>query len=174
MIFENKAKKSGKILKSHGKRGEILISSDFNLPDDIIKLESIFISIDEQLVPFFIENILPKSSRTAAVKLEDIDTVEEANELANHEWYMPQEHLRMITGEEDTDPDILVGYTLLDQENNKLGVIKDIQHIPSNTLLEVEIEGEIYDIPFNEDTLISIDPDKKIIKNHIPNGLLEL
>jgi 16S rRNA processing protein RimM len=174
MKFENKAKKAGKVLKSHGKQGEILISTDFNLPDNITKLESIFIAIDEQLVPFFIENILPKSSKTAAVKLEDIDNAELANELISNEWFIPEEYLYLFIEKEDTDPEILIGFTLIDQDNHTMGEIKSIQHIPSNTLLEVDIEGVLYDIPFNENTIISIDPEKKIVKNQIPEGLLDL
>jgi len=174
MIFEKKARKSGSVLKSHGRQGEVLISSDFNLPDKISKLESIFIAIDEQLVPFFIEEITPKSSKTAAVKLEDIDTIEEANELATRDWYLPEEHMNLVDNNTTPEPNLLIGFTVLDQNDQELGVIKNIQEIPSNTLLEVEIDGELYDIPFNEETVLFIDQESKILKNHIPEGLLDL
>jgi 16S rRNA processing protein RimM len=166
--------KAGKLLKTHGRQGEIFLSSDFNLNENFIQVESIFISIDGQLVPFFLEAILVKSSKTAAIKLEDIDTVEEANELTGNDWYLTEKKYNELSGEKTPEFSDLIGYTLFDQDENKLGEITNINEIPSNTLLEVQIEDESYDIPFNEETIISIDPEKKAVVNFIPEGLLDL
>src|SRR6056297_1380694 len=79
----------GKVLKSHGKNGEVIINSDLELPENFTKVESIFLEIEGGLVPFFVEHIWLKSSQTAILKLEDIDSVEQANELTECDWYLP-------------------------------------------------------------------------------------
>ncbi len=169
-----KTVKAGNLLKTHGKQGEIFLSSDFNLTEEFIQVESIFISIDGQLVPFFLENILIKSSRTAAVKLEDVDSVEEANELTGKEWYLTEEKFNELSGEKTSELSDLIGYIVYDQNENKLGKITGINEIPSNTLIEVQIGKESYNIPFNEETIISIDNQKKSVVNFISEGLLDL
>jgi 16S rRNA processing protein RimM len=169
-----KAKKTGKVLKAHGKKGEIFISSEYNLPDNFQKLESIFIAIDELLVPFFMEEINLKSSKTAAIKLEDIDTVEEATELAELDWYLSEKDFYWLFDQPADNANELIGYQLIDQHEAWIGEITGIQEIPSNTLLIVKSNTQEYDIPFNEETLLGIDNKKKIIQVEIPEGLLNL
>ncbi|MFP3859754.1 MAG: ribosome maturation factor RimM [Bacteroidales bacterium] len=165
----------GKILKTHGTGGEVLINSEFDLPDTFTKVESIFIMIDGQLVPFFIESILIKSSKTAAVKFEDVDTTEQANELTENDWHLKEKKISELFDTHINKIEWLKGYSLIDQSDKKIGKIIDIEEIPSNTLLEVQTkEGKTCQIPFNEETIIFIDEKQEIAKVEIPEGLLDL
>ena len=170
----NTTDKLGEVLKSHGKEGEVIISSDQGLSEDFIKMESIFIEINGGLVPFFIEHALLKSSQTAILKLEDIDSIEEANELTGCSWYLPQKEWEKLKQSQDEPFKTLEGYTLLDQNDNEIGMIEGILEIPSNTLLQVRYENNLIEIPVNEETIYGIDEANQIVKNHIPDGLLEI
>ena len=173
MLF-NRCIKAGKILKKHGKDGELIIEADIKLPDNFIKEESIFIEIDGLLVPFFMEHIFLKSAYTAVIKFEDINTIEEAEELTDLNWYADKERWARLTGEDSSAYETLIGYMLINQNDQKIGEIQDIISIPSNTLLEVAYQGKNIQVPVNEETLFYIDSDYKIIKNTIPEGLLDL
>ena len=169
----NTSRPLGKILKSHGKQGELIVRSDQDLPENFHQMESIFIEINQDVVPFFLEQVLLKTSSTAVVKLEDIDTLEEAHQLTGLTWYLPAEK----PGEahhQASDPGALQGYTLIDQDNREIGVIEDFTDIASNPLLQVRHQGHLIDIPLNEETIHFIDPERKIIKNEVPEGLLDL
>jgi len=160
----------GKILKSHGKVGELIISSYQELPERFYRMESIFIAIHEEGVPFFLQHIRKKTPTTAIVKLEDVDTLEEANGLTGLEWYMPgEEPDSKMPGTDD-----LTGFILVDQNDEEIGAVEDFTDIPNNTLLQVKYSGRLVDIPFNRETIHYIDPENKIIKNDIPEGLLDL
>ena len=170
----DQCKKVGKVLKTHGKEGELIISSEIDLPDNFIKEESIFIKADGLLVPFFIENAFLKSSSTAVVKLEDVDSIKDAEELTSLDWHLTEEQWNRLFIEEKSNYDFLKTFLLIDQNDQETGIITDILEIPSNTLLQVNYQNRSVEIPINEETLFYIDEENKIVKNFITEGLLDL
>ena len=168
------SKPLGKVLKTHGKQGELIISSEEHFPEDFQNMESLFIEINEGVVPFFLERVLTKTHTTAVIKLEDVDTLEEARELTGHTWYLPA----LASGNEPSvelpDLEQLIGYRVMDQHDHEIGIIEGYKDIPSNTLLEVRHQENLTDIPLNEETVHFIDPEKKTLKIEVPEGLLDL
>ncbi|HKL38136.1 MAG TPA: ribosome maturation factor RimM [Bacteroidales bacterium] len=164
----------GRILKSHGKQGELIISSHQDLPQDIDKMESLFIEIHEKVVPFFIEALRRKTPTTAVIKLEDIDTLEEANELAGSYWHLPSGLADKKSPEPLDEPAWLTGFILIDQKDRQIGTIEGVNDTTSNTLLEVRHQGEVVDVPVNEETIHYIDQENRILKNEVPEGLLDI
>ncbi|MBS3774722.1 MAG: ribosome maturation factor RimM [Bacteroidales bacterium] len=166
--------KLGKVLKSHGKDGELIISGDKGLSEDFLKMESIFIEINGGLVPFFIEHIMLKSTQTAILKLEDIDSIEAANELTGCNWYLPQKEWEKLKQSPADSYESLVGFTMIDQNDNEIGKVEEVLQIPSNMLLQVRHGDNLIEVPVNEETIYEIDEEDQILKNHIPEGLLEI
>ncbi|MFP4620149.1 MAG: ribosome maturation factor RimM [Bacteroidales bacterium] len=170
----NATGKLGEVLKSHGKEGEIIISSEQGLSENFLKMESIFIEINGGLVPFFIAYARLKSSQTAILKLEDIDNIEAANELSGCSWHLPEKEWKNLKKSDAGTYKMLKGFSLTDQHDNKIGTIEGILEIPSNTLFQVRYGENLVEVPVNEDTLYHIDEESQTVKNHIPEGLLEL
>ncbi|MGM0531153.1 MAG: ribosome maturation factor RimM [Bacteroidota bacterium] len=166
--------KLGEVLKSHGKEGEVIISSDQGLSEDFLKMESIFIEINGGLVPFFIEHARLKSSQTAILKLEDIDSIEAANEVTGCNWYLHQKDWEKLKQSQAGSYVTVVGFTLIDQNDDEIGTVEGILEIPSNTLLQVRHGNNLVEVPVNEETLYKIDEESQTVKNHIPEGLLEI
>jgi 16S rRNA processing protein RimM len=165
--------KAGSVLKTHGKNGEIILGTDTKLSGNLAPENFIFIEIDRALVPFFIENVISESSGSVILKIEDIDTAEEAKYLIKKDWYV-QEDQKNKSGNHKADNISLKGFKLINQDNEEIGKVIDFINIPSNNLLQVRYEDKTIEVPFNENTLISIDEEKEIIKIHIPEGLLDL
>jgi len=63
---------------------------------------------------------------------------------------------------------------VVDHQEQKIGLVKRIIDFPSNTLLQVKYKNELIEIPLNEDMLYYLDNENKIIKLHLPDGLLNL
>jgi 16S rRNA processing protein RimM len=164
----------GHILKSHGKHGELIISSEQQLPENMNKMESLFIEIQEKVVPFFIDGFIRKTPTTAILKLEDIDTLEEANGLIGLNWHLPSGQAGEQPGETTHDLNQLTGFTLLDQNDREIGPVEDVDDTTSNILLEVNYQGRLLDIPVHEETIYYINPEKRMIKLEIPEGLLDI
>ena len=149
-----------RILKSYGTDGGVIISAP-EVDIEERKTEPAFIEFDGLPVPFFIEEITPRGGAKYFVKLEDIDTLEQAEELVGKE----------ITFDEDGDEDgdEIVGYTLFDQNGRRIGEITAFEDIPGNPC--VEIAGGAL-IPCPDECILDVDQKKKTIKLQIAEGLI--
>ena len=156
----------GQVLKSNGTDGELLISFRGMDPEEIDTDEPVFIYYDGLPVPFFILSLTPRGNGRALVKLNDIDSLKDADEAAGREvWAAGDEE-----GDEE-DLDDLVGWEVLDENGRLRGIVKDIEDIPGNPCLVVEEGGEESLFPVNDDLLLSADPEARRISLRIPEGL---
>ena len=64
----------------------------------------------------------------------------------------------------------LIGFTLLDQGGRTAGVISDVQDFSGNICLE--LEGTDTMVPYYDDLLLDINPDRRTITLRISDGLL--
>ena len=149
-----------RILKSYGTDGGVIISAP-EVDIEERKSEPAFIDFDGLPVPFFIEEATPRGGAKYFVKLEDIDTLEQAEELVGKEINFDDE--------EDDDFEDIVGYTVIDQNGKKIGEITAFEDIPGNPC--VEIAGGAL-IPCPDECILDVDQKKRTIKLQIAEGLL--
>lgn len=180
MIKEQSIKSVGKIQKTHGLKGELnmilSISPEFFEDDNPMILE-----IDGIYVPFYAESIRPKGATTDLVKLDGIDSEEEARKLVNKEIYAIADDLKeFIRNNKDGDdelysPNALIGMDVIDATNGNIGKVSDVDDNTANILLVVDSpdDRKIY-IPLVDDFIIGIDPENNIIDVNIPEDLLNL
>jgi len=111
---------------------------------------------------------------TALFKLEDVDTDSDARVFTNLDVYFPKSYLE-IEGEDYIAPgDYFLGYTVIDKHHGILGKIVHIDDSTMNTLFVVDRDASELLIPANDDFVISVDEENKIIKMDVPDGLLNL
>ena len=159
------------VLKSNGTEGELVWGfRDFG-PEDIDLEEPVFIEYDGLPVPFFITALTPRGNSKALVRLSDIRSHEEAEEIVGKAVCVPEDSIEEAEWEEG-DPAGLVGWTLLHADGRKAGVITDFEDIPGNPCLYVEgPEGEVM-LPLHEDLIRELDPEREILIMDIPAGLI--
>ncbi|MCK5028312.1 MAG: 16S rRNA processing protein RimM [Bacteroidales bacterium] len=164
---------AGSLLKSSGIKGEVILKFNNDRPEEIQKLESIFIDVDNKLVPFFIEKIKSKSTSTAVVKFEDIDAEEKLIEFIGLDFYITYEQVEVLKISTDEPIDV-AGYKVKDQNNKLIGEVIEYIDITKNPLLNVKTDsGEIL-IPAKDELIIEVDDDLQEILINIPEGLLDL
>ena len=123
MIRETDVFRIGTINKPHGVKGEV----SFTFTDDIfdrVDGEYLLLMMDGILVPFFLEEYRFKSDNVALVKLEDIDTAEQARRLTNVAVYFPKKY--MDAQEEVTSWEYFTGFRVDDLRHGTLGTITAI------------------------------------------------
>ena len=163
----------GSLLKTTGIKGEIILKFNNDCFDEIQKLESIFIDVDNKLVPFFIEDIKVKSSTTAIVKFEGLNEEEKSVEFIDSEFYISFEQVKILKIDELEVVDV-IGYKVKDQKNKYIGDVVEFIDIPKNPLLNVKMSsGEIL-IPAKDELIIEVDDDLQEILINIPEGLLDI
>ncbi len=168
------------VLKSNGTDGELVMSFREIAPEDINLSEPVFIIFDGLPVPFFIESFTKRGNSKALVRLTDICSQEDVDEIAGKAVYVDDSQIPEMSLEEDGFA-ALVGWMLLtpaddqaddDMELYEVGEITDFIDIPNNPCIEVETENGAVMIPLHEDFIMSVDPEYKEIIMQIPAGLL--
>ena len=169
MIRKEDVYRIGKLGKTHGVRGEI----SFLFDDDVfdrVDADYLILSIDDILVPFFIEEYRFKTDSNALMKFEGIDTQERARELTGCEVYFPHE---LADSDEDTISwAAIVGFDITDADSSRtIGRIAAVDDSTINILFELE-DGRL--IPASEDLITAIDQQTRTITMRLPDGLLNL
>ena len=167
------------VLKSNGTDGELVMSVRNIAPEDINLKEPVFIIFDGLPVPFFIESFTKRGNTKALVRLTDISSMEDAEEVIGKAVYVDDSQVPEMSLEEDGYA-ALVGWMVLTVEGElseesdlfEVGEITDFMDIPNNPCLEVETENGAVIIPLHEDLILSIDPENQVIIMQIPAGLL--
>ncbi len=163
----------GSLLKTIGIKGEILLKFNNDLPEKIQKLESILISVDDKLVPFFIEEIKVKSSNTIIVQLEGLSSDRKSSEFIGSDFYISERQSNFFNLEINDFIDVK-GYSVFDQDMNLIGEVIEYIDIPKNPVLNVKTKGEGLLLPANNELIIEIDDDLKEIKLKVPDGLINI
>lgn len=160
-----------RIIKSNGTDGELLMGFRGMTPEDIDIQEPVFIYSDGLPVPFFIENIVPRGNSKALVRLADINSSEDAEELAGQDVYARADDYEDIL-EDEGDFSALAGWTLCGEDGNTVGTITDYEDIPGNPCLYVDTENGQVMIPLHEELILSADDENQVLTMSIPDGLV--
>ncbi|MFZ4546286.1 MAG: ribosome maturation factor RimM [Bacteroidales bacterium] len=163
----------GKIVRTFGSKGELVFQVDSELLSQIKKLESVFLKINENLVPFFIELLQPRPKNQALVKLMDIETAEDASPLAGCEIYIPLEIVPKQKGSKLFSQDI-EGYSVIDANRGNSGLVSKIIEMPQQFLLSIDLNGKEILVPIVDEIVKNIDHKAKTIYIEAPEGLIEL
>jgi 16S rRNA processing protein RimM len=149
----------------------------------------VFIIFDGLPVPFYIESFTKRGNTKALVRLTDISSMEDVEEIAGKAVYIEDDQATEMSLEEDGFA-ALVGWMVLtpeipdqvgdddmevgDDEMSliEVGEITKFYDIPNNPCIEVETENGAVMIPLHEDLILSIDPEYQEIIMQIPAGLI--
>ena len=160
----------GYISKTHGLKGEV--TAVFTEPIELGSLETIFLEIKNNLVPYFIESFSDRTDK-AFIKFQDINTVEQAAILKGSALYL-QKSVRPSLKRGDFYNDEVVGFVVEDEDLGKLGLLKDVIQSGPSRLLEIDYNGKDVLIPVNGPFIKSVNKSKKLIKVSLPEGFLSI
>lgn len=163
----------GYVAKLHGFKGEVSLFLDVTNPEDYRTLDAVFIDLNNQLTPFFIERIKLKNKGFAAVKFEGVDDEDFARKLLRKNIYLPDQILPELEGNNFYDHEV-VGFKVIDANYGEVGVLEQVVDFKVNPLLQVlNGEKEVL-IPLIDGTIQKVDRKKKELHVSAPAGLIEL
>lgn len=163
----------GKIVKKYSFKGELLVKLDTDDPQLYEQLESVFIDLKGNLIPFFIEKSQLHKTELLRVKLEDVDSEGDADALMKSELYLPLSFLPELKDDKFYYHEI-IGFTVEDVNFGKVGVITGVNDTTTQALFEIDREGIEILIPMNDAFISKVDKSNKIILVETPEGLIDL
>ena len=163
----------GKIAKKFSFKGEVLCYLDTDEPEMYQNLESVFVQMNRNLVPFFIEQSSLHKDKFLRVKFEEVDSEAEAENLLGSELYLPLTLLPQLEGNQFYYHEI-IGFKVVDQRLGDIGTIHSIIENTAQPLFELFKGEKQILIPMIDDFIVEVNRSKKEITMNTPVGLVDL
>ena len=163
----------GNIVKKHSFKGEVVIKLDTDEPELYKNMESVFVDLGGNLVPFFIKKSSLSRSTMLRVLFEDVNSEEEADFIMKAGIYLPLNLLPKLEGKQFYFHEI-IGFHVIDEIHGDVGVLVYINDKAAQPMFEIENgDVEIF-IPMIDDFIKKIDRENKQIHVKTPEGLIDL
>jgi 16S rRNA processing protein RimM len=160
---------AGYFLKPHGFKGSITFHQSLKGKISYNKIDHILLSVNNLYTPFFIEKIDHKGK--IIFKLEGINSENQAKDLQSKNVFIHNKFKKEIPVE---IKETLIDYQVTDKNAGNLGKIIRIDEMPSYTILVVEKDGKEILLPNNNDFIVDINHNMKMINYNAPDGLISL
>ena len=156
----------GKVVTTHGVRGEIKVYPHTNVDRMFDKLKKIFLGNDEKKI------ISVKYAKGCPVlKLDGVDTVEMGKEFVGKQVFAEEKDLPKLEDDSYYLKDI-IGLTAVDENGEEIGKITDVIFTGANDVYEITTPGEREIlVPAVKEFVLDINLDEKVIKVKLIEGM---
>lgn len=163
----------GKIVSKHSFKGEVLVKLDTDEPGIYENMESVFVSLGNNLVPFFIKKCYLHKSNLLRIRFEEISSDADADRIIGAHLYLPLEFLPKLSGNKFYYHEI-IGFTVMDNQHGNIGIITGVNDSVSQALFEVEKDDKQLLIPVADNIIDKVDRANKNLYVTTPEGLVDL
>ena len=164
--MKNKYLDAGKIVNTHGIRGEMKIFPLCDGPDFLLEFDRFFIDGNE---------IVVKSSRVhknvVLMRLDGIDNIDQAETMVGKILQIDSDDIELDEGQYFIED--LIGLRVIDADNGKeYGKLKSVIQTGANDVYEVQGD-RLYLVPKIDDVVISTDLEEGVITIRPLKGLFD-
>ena len=163
----------GKIVRKHSFKGEVVIKLDTDEPEIYQEMESIFVDLGNNLIPFFIEKSSLHKGNQLRVQFEGIHTEADADAILKSAIYLPLDLLPELTGDQFYFHEV-IGFQIVDVNYGVVGTLVHINDKAAQPLFEIEKDGVEIFIPMIDPFIKKVNREAKIILMETPEGLIDL
>jgi 16S rRNA processing protein RimM len=163
----------GKIVKKFSFKGEVVIKLDTDEPELYKEMESVYVDLGNNLVPFFIEKSSLHKGNQLRVRFEDLLSEEDADAILKSDIYLPLSLLPKLEDDKFYYHEI-IGFSIEDKNYGKVGIITGVNDKAAQPLFEIDNDGKEVFIPMIDDFIKKVDKEKETILVETPEGLIDL
>lgn len=163
----------GTLVKPHGYKGEMLLKGKTEILQELTKGIPLFIEIDGQRIPFFIEEVYNDTpAEKVIIKLEFIDSDAVAGRYVSCEVYADPG--TPGAAEREMHLSDYRGFTCIDRSSGAAFTVTDYIESPDNPILVLDHQGNEVLLPANAAFILEVNTDAQTIEAEFPDGLLDL
>jgi 16S rRNA processing protein RimM len=163
----------GKIVRKYSFKGEVIIKLDTDQPEIYQNMDTVFVDLDNNFIPFFIENSLLQKGNQLRVQFEDVHTEKDADAIMGSDVYLPFSLLPKLTGNKFYYHEV-IGFAIEDVNFGVVGKIRSINDATAQPLFVIEKGDSEILIPMIDDLIKKVDRKNKKIIVETPVGLIEM
>ncbi len=160
----------GKISKTHGFGGTLVLISDRPVDDAAEDLQEVFVKIDGLFVPFPVEDATIRTDTSMHLKLEFIENSDKAAELVGCEVYAEQAFDDLVS---EPESEYLIGFSVHDAACGYIGVVRQMEDYNGNIVLQVMNGEKETLISLYPELITEIDDEAKVLHITAPDGYFE-
>lgn len=161
----------GKAYKLHGYKGKVNIFNETDIILDFPNIKYLFIDINSELIPYYVETISLKKKSIILVKFEDVNSENEAKKLLHCKIYIDKSNFK----KKSQSSKKILGYTVEDKNYGILGKVIEIDTQTPQSLLYIKNNNNYpICIPLHEHFIKKINDEDQVITSLIPIELLEI
>ncbi len=161
----------GKIIRTHGNNGALVIKQDSFSKARLKNSEPVFVDIPPTPVPFFIEQVLHESNGLFTLKFDFINSPEQAAHYCGLNVLIER---KKVAASKEFQPNDIIGFSVNDAEYGDIGIITGLLEMPQQILFQIDNKGKEILIPANDEFIKKIDRKNKKIEISAPDGLINL
>ena len=160
----------GKIINTHGLKGEVKISVWTDAPDDFENLRYVLTKSGDEEKRLNISGIKYQKNNII-VKFREINSIEDAQNYKNAVLYVPKSELGELPENVYYIAD-LIDSEIFSETGEKIGVLRDVFSTGSNDVYDIKRENaKNLLVPIIDGVVKSVDTDNKKIVIKTPEGL---
>ena len=142
---------------------------DLLVVDKTLKPKTIFVEIDESLVPYQIKKVSLHKSMLLRIQFVDVASEYLANQIIKKKTYIHINDLQRLD-EKDFYFEEIIGFEIIDSNLGKIGIVQSINSQTPQTLAMVKnIEGNLVIIPLVNAFINDINKKEKQIIVNLPS-----
>ncbi len=163
----------GKIVSKYSFKGEVLVKLDTDDPELYKDMESVFVSLGNNLVPFFIDRCRLHKSDLLRIDFEEVKTESDADRIMGSALYLPLSSLPKLTGDKFYYHEV-IGFTVMDEVHGDIGIVQSVNDTTAQALFEVQKDDKQLLIPITDEIITKVDRENSTIHVSTPEGLVAL
>jgi len=162
----------GKIAATHGLQGDVIFSHFLEKKNWLKKEDVLFLELNkDSYIPFFITQVKTVQHDEYIIRLEDVNSVEQAKKLTGKNVYIKD---AILQTQQSSSPLAWIGFTIVDKALGEIGVVNDIFQTGHQWLASVHYHDKEVLIPLIEEMIIDLNIRNKFIRMDLPEGLLDV
>lgn len=161
----------GKIVNTHGVKGEVRALPQTDDVTRFEKLKKIEIFREKQSRELTIDNIRYHKN-FVIIKFLEIENMNEAEKLKDYFMRIDRKDAVEL-GEDEYFIADLIGIGVVTEDGTTLGKIKDVIETGANDVYVIKTDGKDILIPAIKQCILDVDMDKKIMTIHLMKGLVD-
>ena len=163
----------GHITKASGLKGEVTAYFDVDVPQRYAGLDMVLVERKNELIPYLIEDLNYTGKQKFRMKLEGVDTEEQALSLAKCRLLLPLGALPELKGKRFYYHEV-IGFKVVDKVHGELGELIDVTDNSANPLLIVKDGVKELLLPLRDEFFDAPDRKNRVFHYKAPEGLIEV
>ncbi len=136
-------------------------------------MESVFVNLGNNLIPFFIKKSLLQKGNQLRVLFENIENETDADSILKSSIYLPLTLLPKLSGNKFYFHEI-IDFNVIDEKYGNIGAISGVNDTTAQPLFEVEFDDKQILIPMRDEFILKVDRENKTIYLKTPPGLMDM